>query len=92
MVLGNVDVQMSTGEFNAGGNPVMDEHHIQGQGEYSLRSWRYCKRKRNEVLAAEPTSERRSCEENRERNFSELRRSLLAAPPPRTRHTASYAA
>ena len=32
----------------------------------SLRSWRYCKRTRNKVLAAEPTSERRSCEENGE--------------------------
>ena len=30
----------------------------------SLRRWRYCKRTRNKVLAAEPTSERRSREEN----------------------------
>ena len=32
----------------------------------SLRSWRYCKRTRNKNLAAEPTSERRSREENGE--------------------------
>ena len=38
----------------------------------SLRSWRYCKRTRNKVLAAEPTSERRSCEENRESFFEIL--------------------
>ena len=30
---------------------------------FSLRSWRYCKCTRNKVLAAEPTSERRSREE-----------------------------
>ena len=35
---------------------------------FSLRSWRYCKRPRNKVLAAEPTSERRSREENGERD------------------------
>ena len=35
----------------------------------SLRSWRYCKRTLNKVLAAEPTSERRSREENRECDF-----------------------
>ena len=40
----------------------------------SLRSWRYCKRTRNKVLAAEPTSERRSREENGEWVF-------LAASP-----------
>ena len=34
----------------------------------SLRSWRYCKRPRNKVLATEPTSERRSREENEERD------------------------
>ena len=45
----------------------------------SLRSWRYCRRARNKVLAAK-----------RERRmgrgtlyFSRLRRSLLAAPPPK---------
>ena len=30
----------------------------------NMRNWRYCKRTRNKVLAAEPTSERRSREEN----------------------------
>ena len=34
-----------------------------------LRSWRDCKRTRNKVLAAEPTSEHRSREENGERDF-----------------------
>ena len=29
-------VQMGTGEFNAGGNPVMDEHPIQGGVEIPL--------------------------------------------------------
>ena len=38
----------------------------------SLRSWRYCKRPRNKVLAAEPTSERRSREENGERDSESL--------------------
>ena len=50
-------------------------HELRNQ-HVSLRSWRYCKFKR------------RSCEENRERDFkippfSRLRRSLLAAPPPK---------
>ena len=35
----------------------------------SLRSWQYCKRTGNKVLAAEPTSEQQSCEENEERDF-----------------------
>ena len=42
------------------------------ESDLSLRSWRYCKRTRNKVLAAEPTSERRSCEENRESFFEIL--------------------
>ena len=50
-------------------------HELRNQ-HVSLRSWRYCKFKR------------RSCEENRERDFkippfSRLRRSLLGAPPPK---------
>ena len=36
----------------------------------SLRSWWYCKRTRKKVLAAEPTSERRSRAENGEWDFS----------------------
>ena len=36
----------------------------------SLRSWRYCKRTRNKVFAAEPTSEWRSREENGEKDFA----------------------
>ena len=54
----------------------------------SLRSWRDCKRTRNKVLAAEPASERRSREENGERDF-EIPLFLAAlplaleAPPPK---------
>ena len=42
------------------------------------RSWRDCKRARNKVLAAEPTSERRSREENGERDFE-----IPPVPPPK---------
>ena len=54
----------------------------------SLRSWRYCKRTRNKVLAAEPTSERRSHQENGERSPPPKRYFTRAIPG---RHTASYA-
>ena len=47
----------------------------------SLRSWRDCKPTRNKVFAAEPTSERRSREENGERDFDSPL--ALAAPPPK---------
>ena len=46
----------------------------------SLRSWRCCKRTRNKVLVAEPTSERRGREENGERDF-EIPPVFLAASP-----------
>ena len=47
----------------------------------SLRSWRDCKATRNKVLAGEPTSERRSREENGEKDFDSPL--ALAAPPPK---------
>ena len=44
----------------------------------SLRSWRYCKRTRKKVLAAEPTSERRSSKENGEWDFENISRGFGA--------------
>ena len=49
--------------------------------EPSLRSWRYCKRPRNKVLAAEPTIERRSHEENGKRD-SEIPFHYFRVPLP----------
>ena len=45
-------VQMSTGEFNAGGNPVMDYHPVQGGVEILLVA--SCYRQRDKCLPDRP--------------------------------------